>query len=104
MSYMFSSGRRCMLAIAATVLFISTALANGDQQSRAGLYDLDEAISQGVVDINFNPWTKRPIKPVLEHLSELNPGLINRVGFLYGGPSSFFLNAAGDLVAAIRNV
>ena len=48
-------------------------------------YGLDEAVTRGVVDINFNPWTKRSITPLIEHLAELDVGMINRLGFQYGG-------------------
>ena len=79
-------------------------VAQPNTRASVGTYTLEEAIAQGVVDINYNPWTKRSIAPMTSHLAELNPGLINRIGFLYGGPSTFFLNAMRDVVAAVRQI
>jgi len=64
-------------------------------------YTLDEAVERGVVDFNFNPWGTIPISPLIDHLTEINPGLINRIGFEYGGFSVDFLNA---LALTVRHI
>jgi hypothetical protein len=68
------------------------------------LYKFDDSVKHGVVDLYFNPWSNRDIRPLISHLGEINPGLINRVGFEYGGPSQYFINAVGELVIRIRSV
>ena len=68
----------------------------------ASLYDFDEAVGRGVVDINFNPSFKRPLNPVIDHLAELDPGIVNRFGFHFGGPDKEFLEQQATLLGQIR--
>jgi hypothetical protein len=104
MSRQFSVGRRSILAVAGTFCMLTTTVATAEQQSSVAPYDLDEAINRGVVDLYFNPWTKRSITPLVEHLGDLNVGLINRLGFQYGGQSMQRLKSIGDAVSAIRKI
>jgi len=84
------------------VAALSAAVPPDTQPAVVRPYDLEEAIRHGVVDLYYNPWSKRPITPLTTHLPELDPGLINRIGFLYGGPSMFFFNAMRDVIASVK--
>ena len=93
-------GRAC----AGAAVAILAALAGATPSFADQPYNLDEAVRQGVVDINFNPWAKRGVGPLTQKLAVVNPGLVNRIGFHYGGQSDEVLNAVGSAVAAIHKV
>jgi hypothetical protein len=73
------------------------------QAKGASLYDFDEAVGRGVVDINFNPNFERPLNAVIDHLAELDPGIVNRFGFHFGGPDKEFLLQEAALLGEIRS-
>lgn len=60
----------------------------------AAQYDFNEALDHhGAVDLNFNPWADVPIETTVEALRTLDVGVVNRVGFFYGGVSTKFLQS-----------
>ncbi len=67
------------------------------------LYDFDEAVGRGVVDIIFNPKSDRPLDAVIDHLAELDPGIVNRFGFAFGGPNKEFLEQQATVLRRIRS-
>jgi hypothetical protein len=69
----------------------------------ASLYDFDEAVGRGVVDIIFNPRFERPLDELIDHLDELDPGIVNRFGFAFGGPNKEFLEQQAALLGRIRS-
>ncbi|MBK8013059.1 MAG: hypothetical protein IPK13_17100 [Deltaproteobacteria bacterium] len=70
--------------------------------SNTATFAFDEAIARGVVDFMPNPWSSRGYDHLVASLRELNPGLINRFGFLYGGPTQWYLDKMGGTLAQMK--
>jgi hypothetical protein len=67
-------------------------------------YSFGDSVSRGVIDFVVNPWAHPDIKADLDEIGRLNPGLVNRLGFEYGGTSLNRLNFSGDAAAAIHRI
>ena len=91
-------GRRYVYAVLGLIVVTAPLTAKGES-----LYDFDEAVGRGVVDINFNPRFERPLNAVIDHLAELDPGIVNRFGFHFGGPDREFLERQAALLGQIRS-
>lgn len=62
----------------------------------------ETSLAQGIVDLMFNPWSKRDIGPLIAQTIALKPGVVNRLGFAYGGPSQFWLDQLAPVARALR--
>lgn len=93
-------GRRGGRAIAA--LFGAAALLGSAFGAHAdGLYSFDEAVARGVVDMKS--WAPPDeMKSLFSNLASVNPGILNRFGFFWGGPSQAVLDRAGRFAAQAR--
>ena len=67
-------------------------------------YSFKEAIQHGVIDFVVNPWVHPDIGADIIEIGRLAPGLVNRLGFEYGGTSSKRLNFSGDAASQIRRL
>jgi hypothetical protein len=65
-------------------------------------YSFTESIHRGVVDFVANPWEQGDVDGDLDALAKLAPGLINRLGFEYGGVSEARLKFSGNVASRIR--
>lgn len=75
-----------------------------DSTPHPAIYSFDEAARRGVVDFVVNPWAKISYDAILANLKELQPGLVNRLGFQYGGITLKKLNYTGDMARRIHDV
>lgn len=88
----------------ASALVVLT-FALGGQEPRADdsqLYSFKEAVSHGVVDVVYSKYNKRPIEPAIDHIGELDPGIVNRFGFAFGGPDLADLERQATLLRRMR--
>ena len=67
-------------------------------------YGFKEAVQHGVIDFVVNPWVHPDINADIVQIGKLAPGLVNRLGFEYGGLSSKRLNFSGDAASQIRRL
>lgn len=65
-------------------------------------FTFDEAVARGVVDFMPNPWSKRGYAHLVASVHELNPGFVNRFGFIYGGPSQWYLDRMGEVIVQLK--
>lgn len=68
-------------------------------------YSFQQAVRQGVVDFVVNPWlgaNAAHYDALLSALASLRPGLVNRLGFEYGGVSVKKLDFASQYAARIH--
>lgn len=67
-------------------------------------YNFKEAVQHGVIDFVVNPWAHPDISADIVEIGRLAPGLVNRLGFEYGGMSSKHLNFSGDAASKIHGL
>jgi hypothetical protein len=67
-------------------------------------YNFKEAVQHGVIDFVVNPWANPDISADITEIGRLAPGLVNRLGFEYGGMSSKHLNFSGDAASQIHGL
>jgi len=67
-------------------------------------YNFKEAVQHGVIDFVVNPWAHPDISADIVEIGKLAPGLVNRLGFEYGGMSSKRLNFSGDAASQIHGL
>jgi hypothetical protein len=67
-------------------------------------YNFKEAVQHGVIDFVVNPWVHPDISADIVEIGRLAPGLVNRLGFEYGGISFKRLNFSGDAASQIHGV
>ena len=72
-------------------------LADGNQS-----VPFTEAVSHGVVDVVYSKYNKRSIEPVVDHIGELDPGIVNRFGFAFGGPDLADLERQATILRRMR--
>ena len=75
----------------------------GCQSAEAGPLAFKAALADGIVDLMFNPWSRRSLEPLIAQTIALRPGFVNRLGFAYGGPTRFWLDRLGVLALALRS-
>jgi hypothetical protein len=63
---------------------------------------LDKAFEKGIVEWMYNPWQTRDAAPMLATIRQLDPGIVYRLGFLYGGPNHEFLERSKAMAGEIR--
>ena len=68
------------------------------------IYDFDEAVRRGVVDFIVNPWANVQYDDIIANLPKINPGLVNRLGFQYGGVTLKKLDYTGDAAKRVHQV
>ncbi len=73
---------KCRFALYVLVSLVSGMAAAADAPA---LYTFEEAVSDGVIDFVVNPWAHPDISADIDAIGKLNPGLVNRLGFEYGG-------------------
>ena len=65
-------------------------------------YSFAEAVRHGVVDLTASPYAAVDPKNIIERLGELNPGLVNRIGFQYSGVTMKNLDHVASYAALIK--
>jgi hypothetical protein len=87
-------------------LVVSLATAVGallvSPESKAqSLYSFQEALSHGVVDLS-SAAPDDEYNEILAHLRELQPGIVNRLGYFWGGPSQQRIDHVARIASRIR--
>jgi hypothetical protein len=72
------------------------------QRSSDELFSFDEALHRGVVDFSPNPWTSRHYQHLIDNIRTINPGIVNRFGFFYGGGFQGWYDRVGDIAKKLR--
>lgn len=67
-------------------------------------YDFQTALSKGVVDLSSDRWSGHDRALLIAHLPAIDPGLVNRFAFFYGGASDADLDETTKIAAAIHAV
>jgi hypothetical protein len=67
-------------------------------------YSFKQSVDHGVIDFVTNPWAESDVSADLDAIGQLRPGLINRLGFEYGGVSAARLNFSGNVAAEIEKI
>jgi hypothetical protein len=67
-------------------------------------YGFKESIDHGVIDFVTNPWAQPDVSTDLDAIGRLRPGLVNRLGFEYGGVSEKRLNFSGNVASEIHKI
>jgi hypothetical protein len=67
-------------------------------------YSFKEAVDHGVIDFVTNPWAQPDVGIDLDAIGQLDPGLVNRLGFEYGGVSEARLNFSGNVASEIHKI
>jgi|ERR1700722_6300341 hypothetical protein len=85
------------------MVFIAALAAGAIAGHGAELYTLDEAIDHGVVDMaSWSP--PGETAELIGHLGSIAPGIVNRFGFFWSGPTQGQLDHAGAVAADIRRI
>lgn len=87
-------------------LLIPLALPSGSPGSATGStpYSFTEAVDRGVVDFVASPWSPSNIAADVAAIGKLGPGLVNRLGFEYGGMSETRLEFSGKVASDIHGI
>ena len=85
-------------------LLAGIALLLAGQGALAASYEFRQAAGQGVVDFVINPYAHFGYDGILGSLRGLDPGLVNRLGFQYGGVTARKLEATGAMARRVRSV
>jgi hypothetical protein len=63
-----------------------------------------ESLDHGAIDFVTNPWAQPDVSADLEAIGKLKPGLINRLGFEYGGVSLRHLSFSGNAASKLHEM
>jgi hypothetical protein len=72
------------LTLAIGVVFLGNHPALADAP-KVEPYKFEEALQKGAVDLSSNYWTGHDRAPLIAQLAKIDPGLVNRFAFFYGG-------------------
>ncbi len=67
-------------------------------------YNFKEAVQHGVIDFVVNPWVHPDISADIVEIGRLAPGLVNRLGFEYGGTSPKRLDFSGNAASQMHGL
>ena len=67
------------------------------------LHSLDQASNLGMVDVSSDYWARSNLEQLIADLRLINPGIVNRFGFFYGGPTRKWIDVTGGIARAIRS-
>jgi hypothetical protein len=88
----------------AVCLIVSLADGAGCFAADSAPYGFKESVAYGVIDFVANPWAQPDVSADLDAMRQLRPGLINRLGFEYGGVSETRLKFSGNVAAEIHRI
>jgi hypothetical protein len=83
-------------------LLLPVAAAASDSIGAFPSYSFEESVQHGVIDFVVNPWAHPDIRADLDDIVRLDPGLVNRLGFEYGGMSPKGLGFSGAAAQEIH--
>ena len=96
-------GSMILKSVALWCLFLPAA-AFTEHVNASSTYNFKEAVQHGVIDFVVNPWVHPDISADIIEVGRLASGLVNRLGFEYGGMSSKQLNFSGDAASEIHRL
>ncbi len=65
-------------------------------------YDWPQALAKGVLDLSSDRWSGRDRGALVAHLAALDPGIVNRFAFFFGGASEDDLVATAAFAATVH--
>ncbi len=93
------STRRVLSMILAWLSLAGVAAA---MQTSDTAYDWPEALEKGALDLSSDRWSGRDRGALIAHLAELDPGIVNRFAFFFGGASEQDLAATAAVAAKVH--
>jgi hypothetical protein len=74
----------------------------GAPSRNSDAYSFEAAIQRGIVDLSSDRWSGHDRAPLIAALTKIDPGLVNRFAFFYGGPSNGDLDATLATLEAVH--
>ena len=81
---------------------VLAALWLGTAMQQPAPYSWRQALTKGVLDLSSDRWSGRDRGALIGHLAELDPGIVNRFAFFFGGAAEADLAATATLAATIH--